>query len=178
MKKLIIAAAALMVSIAAYGQGQFVLNNRITAEGINARFVSVTDASGSSSIGSPDWTVSLLGGPKGTPVGSLVALDPSSTTMRGAAGTATAGYLSQVTPTVPNVAPGASADIVLRLKGPGGYTQDFGPFNVAALGGGTVTPPNLPMGGSPLVVNNVPEPATLALSALGLGALLAIRRRK
>lgn len=61
MKKLIIALAALMVSIAAYGQGQFVFNNRIGTE-VNARFVSSSDATGTSSIGSPDYTVSLLGG--------------------------------------------------------------------------------------------------------------------
>lgn len=180
MKKLIIAVAALMVSIAAYGQGQFTLNNRITAEGINARFILSTDpANGStSSVGSPDYSVSLLGGPQGTATASLVALDPATTTFRGAAGTATAGYLNQVTPTVPGVAPGSAASVVLRVTGPqvAGGSQDFGPFNVT-LGGGTITPPNLAMGGSPLTVI-VPEPATLALGALGLGALLFIRRRK
>jgi hypothetical protein len=180
MKKLIIAVAALMVSIAAYGQGQFVLNNRITADGINARFILNTDpATGaSSSVGSPDFTVNLLGGAQGTPTAQLVALDPSSTTFRGAAGTATAGYLTQVTPVVPGVAPGSPASIVLRVLGPGvaGGQQDFGPYNVN-LGGGTITPPNLPMGGNPLVVQ-IPEPTTLALGALGLGALFLIRRRK
>jgi len=180
MKKLILAAAALMVTIAAYGQGQFVLNNRITADGINARFVLNTDPVGgaTSSVGAPDYTVNLLGGPAGTPVAQLVALDPASTTFRGAAGTATAGYLTQVTPVVPGVAPGAAADIVLRVLGPGvvGGQQDFGPYNVT-LGGGTITPPNLPMGGNPLVVQ-IPEPTTLALGALGLGALLLFRRRQ
>lgn len=177
MKKLILAAAALMVSIAAYGQGQFVLNNRITAEGINARFVLSTDPTGgtTSSVGSPDFTVNLLGGPVG---GTLVPLDPASTTFRGAAGTATAGYLTQVTPTVPGVQPASNASIVLRVLGPGipGGQQDFGPYTVQ-LGGGTITPPNLPLGGNPLVVN-VPEPTTLALGALGLASLLVIRRRK
>jgi hypothetical protein len=37
MKKLILALAALMVSLAAYGQGQFVFNNRIPPD-INAKF--------------------------------------------------------------------------------------------------------------------------------------------
>jgi len=176
MKKLILAAAALMVSIAAYGQGQFVLNNRITAEGINARFILSSDPTdgSKSSVGSPDYTVSILGGPVG---GALVPLDPANTTFRGAAGAATAGYLTQVAPTVPGVAAGGTAQVVLRVLGPSGLSQDFGPYTVSGLGGGTITPPNLPLGGNPLVVN-VPEPATLALGALGLGMLLVIRRRK
>lgn len=175
MKKLIIALAALMVSVAAYGQGQFVFNNRIGTE-VNARFVLASDAAGQSSVGSPDYTVQLLGGPAGTAVGSLVPLDPSSTTMRGAAGTATAGYVVGVTPSVPGVAIGGNASVVVRVNGPAGFTQDFGPYTVNGLGGGTATPPNLPMGTSPLVL--VPEPTTLALAALGLGGLLALRRRK
>lgn len=180
MKKLILAAAALMVTVATYGQGQFVLNNRITAEGINARFVLSSDPTDGSvsSVGSPDFTVNLLGGPQGTATGSLVALDPPSTTFRGAAGTATAGFLTQVTAQVPGVAAGAAASIVLRVMGPNvlGGSQDFGPFNVT-LGGGVNPPPNLPMGGAPLIVV-IPEPSTLALGALGLGALFLIRRRK
>jgi hypothetical protein len=175
MKKLIIALAALMVSIAAYGQGQFVFNNRIGTE-VNARFVNAGDATGTSSVGSPNYTVSLLGGPVGTAVGSLVALDPASTTFRGAAGTTTAGYVTSVTPTVPGVAIGGNASVLVRVLGPGGFSQDFGPYTVNGLGGGTATPPNLQLGTSPLVL--VPEPATLALGALGLGALLMFRRRK
>jgi len=73
MKKLIITLAALMVSIAAYGQGQFNFNNRIGTE-VNARFVQASDATGQSSVGSPDWTVQLLGGPVG---GTLAPLNPS-----------------------------------------------------------------------------------------------------
>jgi hypothetical protein len=176
MKKLIIALAALMVSIAAYGQGQFVFNNRIGTE-VNARFILAgTDpANGSSSsIGSPDWTVQLLGGPVG---GTLAALDPAGTTFRGPAGANTAGYVVGVTPTVPGVAIGGNASVLVKVLGPNGFSQDFGPFTVNGLGGGTATPPNLQLGTSPLLVN-IPEPTTLALGALGLGALLAIRRRK
>jgi len=173
MKKLIIALAALMVSIAAYGQGQFNFNNRIGTE-VNARFVASTDASGASSIGSPDWTVQLLGGPVG---GNLAALNPSSTTFRGAPGTAAAGYVTSVAPIVPGVDIGGNASIIVRVLGPNSVSQDF-KYTLNGLGGGTVIPPNLQMGTSPLVVNVVPEPATLALGALGLGALLAIRRRK
>jgi hypothetical protein len=179
MKKLIIALAALMVSIAAYGQGQFVFNNRIGTE-VQARFINAAvdpSTGASSSIGSPDWTVQLFGGPTGTPVAQLVALDPAGTTFRGAAGTAAAGFVTGVTPTVPGVAIGGSADVLVKVLGPNGFSQNFGPFTVTGLGGGTTTPPNLQLGTSPLLVN-VPEPTTLALGALGLGALLMFRRRK
>lgn len=172
MKKLIIAVAALMVSIAAYGQGQFVFNNRVLPD-VNARFIANTDpADGSSSIIGTDYTVQLFNG--------TAAIDPASTTFRGAAGTATAGYVSPTTETVPGVAPGAAAQITLKVLGPNitGGSQSFGPYSVT-LGGGTITPPNLPLGTTPLTVTLVPEPTTLALGLLGLGALgLAIRRRK
>lgn len=171
MKKLIIALAALMVSVAAYGQGQFVFNNRIGTE-VNARFVLPGDAAGTSNVGSPDWTVALFGGAAGTPVANLQPLNPATTTFRGAPGSTAAGFVTGVTPTVPGVDAGGNADILVRVLGPG-TSVDFGPYQVT-LGGGVVVPPNLQLGTNPLVV---PEPTTLALAALGLGALLALRRR-
>jgi len=174
MKKLIIAVAALMVSLAAYGQGQFVFNNRVLPD-INARFIANSDpAAGTSSIIGTDYQVQLF-----NQVGTtLTALDPASTTFRGAAGAAAAGYVTPTTETVAGVAPGANASIILKVTGgQADPSQSFGPYTVA-LGGGTITPPNLPLGTTPLTVNLVPEPTTLALGALGLGALLAIRRRK
>ena len=177
MKKLIITLAAVMVSLAAYGQGQFNFNNRLGTE-VNARFITSADpADGTaSSIGTPDWSIQLLGGPVG---GTLAALTPATVQFRAAGNTAGAGYVTPgISPTVPGVDVNGTAAIVVRVLGPGGVSQDFN-YQVV-LGGGTVIPPNLQMGTSPLVVNtgNVPEPTTLALGALGLGALLMIRRRK
>lgn len=172
MKKLILIAATLMVAAAAYGQGQFYFSNRDTTAGVTARFVLSTDSGTLSSVGT-DYTVTLTGGPVG---GTLVALDPSSTTMRGAAGTATAGYVTPVTVTVPGVAQGSAADVHVKVSGPGGTFEQT--FTIPSLGGGPVTPPTIPLGAANLVVIPVPEPTTLALGALGIGALLAIRRRK
>lgn len=175
MKKLIIVVASLMVAVGAYGQGQFFFSNRDTTAGVNARFVLAGEAGTGtlSSIGT-DYTVQLLGGKAGTPVAQLVALDPSSTTFRGAAGTTLAGYVTPVTVTVPGVDVNGAADVLVRVSGPGGTFSQV--FTVPSLGGGSITPPTLPMGSALLSV--VPEPTVLALGALGLGALLVARRRK
>jgi hypothetical protein len=173
-----------MVALVAQGQGTVSINNRVGTE-ITARFVLAgEDPLVRSSIGSPDYTVQFLGGPVGTPTASLQPLSPPGSGFRGAAGTAAAGYLNLgYTGTVPGVPAGGNADVLVRLMGPGGFTQDFGPFRATGLGGDAsggaappLTPPNLAMGTTALQV--VPEPTTLALGALGLGALLLFRRRK
>jgi len=175
MKKLMIAVAALMVSVAAYGQGQFVFNNRIPPD-INAKFQLSSDVGTASSLAGTAYTVQLLGGPKGTPTANLVAL--GTTDFRTGAA---AGYVNPLTVTVPSVAGGKDADILLRVfagtSATGSPAGTFGPFTVTVTEA-PATPPNLALGTNPLVVPAVPEPATLALGALGLGALLAIRRRK
>jgi len=173
MKKLMIAVAALMVSIAAYGQGQFVFNNRIPPD-INAKFQLATDTTTSSLAGNA-YTVQLLGGATGTPVAGLTQL--ATTDFRTGAA---AGYVNPLTVTVPGLAGGKSADILLNVfqgtSTTGKPLSTFGPYPVVVQEAPN-TPNNLALGTSPLIVT-VPEPATLALGALGLGALLAIRRRK
>jgi len=169
MKKLILAVATVMATYAALGQGQFVFNNRVPPD-ITARFVLDTDTGTTSSVGT-DYNVTLFNG--------TTALDPASTTFRGAAGAAAAGYVVPTTENVPGVAAGGTANINVTVTGPKilGGSQTFGPYPVT-LGGGTITPPNLALGTSSLVLKTVPEPSTLALGVIGLGALLAIRRRK
>jgi len=175
MKKLMIAVAALMVSIAAYGQGQFVFNNRIPPD-INAKFQLSTDVGTASSLAGTAYTVQLLGGATGTPVASLTPL--ATTDFRTGAA---AGYVNPLTVTVPGLAGGKSADILMRVfsgtTATGNPLQTFGPYPVVVQEAPN-TPSNLALGTSPLIVPAVPEPATLALGAIGLGALLAIRRRK
>jgi MYXO-CTERM domain-containing protein len=178
MKKLMIAAAALMVSIAAYGQGQFVFNNRIPPD-INAKFQLSSDTGTTSSLAGSAYTVQLLGGKPGTPTAQLTQL--ATTDFRTGAA---AGYVNPITVTVPGVT-GVGADtkalVLLRVFSGTGTTgaglTDFGPYTVD-VAAAPATPPNMALGTSALIVNNVPEPTTLALGALGLGALLAIRRRK
>jgi len=162
-----------MSAYAALGQGQFVFNNRVPPD-INARFMLCTDTLGTSSIGSDGpYTIQLFNADNGAP------LDPASTGFRGPAGSAAAGYVVPTTETVAGVAPGANARIGLTLTGPKipGGSVVFGPY-VLTLGGGTITPPNLPLGTSPLVFC-IPEPSTAVLALFGIsGAFLILRQRR
>jgi hypothetical protein len=193
MKKLTIALAALLISAAAYGQGtipvanqgNLTINNLVnSSQRLNRFYISGVDPSdaSTSSVGT-DYSVNFLGGPTGSQLSALVPLDPASSTFRGAAGSAGAGYFTGKTVTVSTVKAGDSADIVVRVLGPNNFQQDFR-YNGIVLGGDNgsgappTTPPNLNFGTTPLALNTVPEPATLALGALGLGAALFFRRRQ
>ncbi len=192
MKKLILTAAALIYTLTTHGQGTVSINNRVVPD-VTARLFLPSDPTSSSSIGSPDWTVSFLGGPKGTAIASMVSLLDAASgkpigndAMQGVAGTAAAGYFTPVTATVPSVAAGSPADIAVTVHGPNNFSQTLGPYSVTALGGNppgggaSLTAPNLPMGTSPIVLDTdlVPEPTTLALGSIGLCALLVICRNK
>src|SRR5690349_24483194 len=101
-------------SIAAFGQGQFVFNNRVLPD-INARFVLTCDPPGTSSIGT-DYTVLVLAYEPGGQV--QLAVDPPSTTFRGPAGSAAAGYVIPTTETVSGAAPGSAINVALKVVGP------------------------------------------------------------
>jgi len=172
MKKLILALAALMVSLAAYGQGQFVFNNRVPPD-INAKFSldnGVTPGSDATV-----YTVQLLGGPSGSAQGTWTEI--GTTTFR--TGNA-AGYVNPITVTVPGAT--TSADFKLNVfsgtattgTALGSVSQVFTtPVAIAPN-----PPPNAPLGTAALTFTTVPEPTTLALGLLGVGSLLFIRRRK
>jgi len=168
MKKLILAAAALMVSLAAYGQGQFVFNNRIPPD-VTAQF-KLSD--GTIPQGT-DYTVQLLGGPTGSGTFNQLATTDFRT---GAA----AGYVNGITVTVPGAT--TSADVKLAIfKGVGTAGSAYATLNqtfTTPVGVAPNPPPNMPLGTSALTFQVIPEPTTLALGLLGLGSLLFIRRRK
>jgi len=170
MKKTIIALAALMVSVATYGQGQVNFNNRVTGV-VDAR---VTFADGSGGVGA-GYTAQLFGGPAGTPAGQLTALSPSTTFRTSSA--AAQGYVNGVTVEVPGVASGNNATLVMRVfaTGSSAVLGESNPITIA-VGGGTLPPSNL-AGLQGFTVGVVPEPSTIALGALGVAALL-LRRRK
>lgn len=183
MKKLVIAAVALMVSIAAtYAQGQVNFANRVQASGINAR---VLDAK--------TGTVGALTPPFAA--GLAVVDGATFTYVPGSAASfrtgAAAGFITPLVATIPGHAENSTA--VLRMFGymgaatdsaaatallnGGSNPQNFGisdPVTVT-LGGGVVLPPD--MVGLQGFTISVPEPSTIAFGLLGAAALL-IRRRK
>jgi MYXO-CTERM domain-containing protein len=170
MKKLIIALTALLVSVAAYGQGQFGFNNRSTADGIDAKFT-LPDGT-STALAGDAYSVQVLAGPQG----GAMAVVGTTSFRTGAA----AGYVVGITPSVPGLTEGQTASVALRFwqgaAGTGTLLGEKAGYSVVVH-----EAPNLPvllaLGTSPIVIP-VPEPSTFALAALGLGALLAIRRRK
>jgi hypothetical protein len=173
MKKLILAAAAVMVSVAAFAQGQITFNNRVAGV-VDAR---VTFQDGSGGVGA-GFTAQLFGG---ADANSLTALLPSTTFRTSSA--AAQGYVNGVVVDVPGIAPGLKATVQMRVfDGNNVNVGQSAPITIT-LGGGTLPPANLSSDGTlaggmqPFTVNVVPEPSTIALAALGIGALL-LRRRK
>jgi hypothetical protein len=173
MKKLILTVAAVMVSVAAFAQGQITFNNRVAGV-VDAR---VTFADTGEGVGA-GYTAQLFGGPDGTAVGALTALNPSTTFRTSSA--AAQGYVNGVVVDVPGVAPGLKAAIVMRVFDPAGAAIGESAPIALTLGGGTLPPANLE-GLQAFTVSGagaiIPEPSTIALAVLGVGALL-LRRRK
>jgi MYXO-CTERM domain-containing protein len=185
MKKLMITAAAFMSAVAAYGQGQFLFNTHDTG---NNNVLTFTDTAGNK-IADANWFLKVL---VGADAGSLKAItgdagkdfainrktgagaatgftDPFSQiyTVAGSPKntTVTVGYQAYMGTdyaTATSKSDLKTATVVLS-EPPATPTE-------VTLGNQTIT---LPTGGG-----NVPEPATWALGLLGLGSLLAIRRRK
>ena len=175
MKKLILTVAAVMVSVAAFAQGEVNFNNR--AGSVDAK---VTFSDSGLGVGA-GYTAQLFGGPEGTALTALAPLTP--TTIFRTSSAAAMGYIAGTPVTVPGVAPGAKAALVMRVYPTGqAFTSKadlgMGESNliVVSLGGGTIVTPNMD-GLQAFTVNAVPEPSTIALALLGVGALL-LRRRK
>jgi len=170
MKKLILAVAAVMVSVAAFAQGQVTFNNRVAGV-VDAR---ATFADGSGGVGA-GYTAQLFGGPDGTAATALTALNPSTTFRTSSA--AAQGYVNGVVVDVPGVAPGLKATLQMRVFDSSNVNVgQSGPITIT-LGGGTLPPANLEGLQAFTVTPIVPEPSTIVLAALGVGALL-LRRRK
>jgi hypothetical protein len=172
MKKLVIALAALVVSVAAYGQGQVVFNNFVPPD-INAKVT--LDGAGVTS----GWTAQLWSAPAGTTDKSkFTALTPTTTFRTTPA--AAAGYVNPIDVTVPGIAAGAQGSFIMRAFNGADYASSVGKGEsgiiTITLGGGTLPPSNLT--GLQAFTVAIPEPSTLALGALGALGLLVWRRRQ
>jgi hypothetical protein len=179
MKKLMVAALALMVSVAAHAQGQFIFNTLSPSEGINVRFALPDGTFISAAQGT--FNIQLLAGPAGAlqPLEGLLPLNR-------AAGAA-AGYPNPAaqTYTVPGLGQGALASVVIRAFEGSNFEaatlkNEWGPIaHTLQVAPNLPTPLNLMQIAEPGgVLTLIPEPTTWALGLLGLGAVLLFRRRK
>jgi hypothetical protein len=174
MKKLMISAAALMIAVAAHGQGQFLFNTRDIAAGNNVTFM----FNGALATGT-DLFVEVLAGKDAASLVPLAGTLPLNRTGAGA------GYTSPFSNiyTVPGLAGGTSALVGYRAFQGATYAASSAKSELQLATANVTlseppTPPNeVALGVKSVSFAVIPEPATLALGLLGLGSLLMFRRR-
>lgn len=183
MRKLLIAAASVLSVVGALAQGTVNFQNTATT------LIKYDPAyNGGVSVPVGSFTVGLYYGPAGT-------TDPTTMTLLGTAGIAPlAGRYAGGTITTPNTTAGgaaavfevrawsgafASYEAAVASGNPATFVGRSGLVTVAVTGNPAGTPPTSPatLGAPAFTVQPVPEPSTIALGLLGVGALL-IRRRK
>jgi hypothetical protein len=178
MKKLLIALAAVIVTVATHAQGTVVFNNRNTA--LTPPLIApITLGSATGPGAGANYSAGLYY--NGTLVPGSVA------TFRAAEG-ALAAYINGVTVAIPGTTvEQANVPVQVRVWLTSAGSYEAAPLAnrvsstdlvIAQLGGGANpnTPNYLPQSFTGLVVP-VPEPTTIALGVLGAAALL-LRRRK
>lgn len=171
MKKVIIALAAIFVTAAAYGQGTVQFNNRLPAAGIDAK---IFMPGGSVGVSDAAFKAQIYAG---ADVASLKAVTPTASFRTGNA----AGYVSPIDLTIPGIAPGTKATVVVRAYNGATFESSsiFGssaPITITLGGAGTPPGPGAELTGL-ASFTLVPEPSTIALGILGAAALLLRRRR-
>jgi len=207
MKKLVIVAALVVCAgVSAFAQGQVQFNNRVLNELVSPIFNPQTATPSAVTRGQPTngtpagtttytggglagtgFTAQLWSGTNGAPASSLSAVvDPAGTTTFRTGGFA--GFINGTAPVIAGQLPGATVALQIRVwDNRGGTITSWSQVNSSianassdiisyTLGGGTVTPPSM-LGINSFSLAVVPEPSTIALGALGIGALL-LRRRK
>lgn len=176
MKKLLIALAAVLVTAASYAQGTLNFNTRDTGIGLNAPVVLSTGGGPGPSYSAALYLVGAGG--------SLTLVPGSTTTFRTGANAALLQYINPVVVEIPGTAVGGSATVRMRAWETAGGSYEAAlnkgesvDLTVTGLGGGAVTPANLPSSFTGFTIPVIPEPSTIALGVLGAAALL-LRRRK
>jgi len=182
MKKSIIALALVVASVSAIGQGTVQFAN--LGVGLNAP-VTIDSLAGAKGAAGYMAQLALDVGGSLTPVGGAASF----------IGAGAPGYFSGGVVTVSQLAPGASGTFrVFAWDSTAGAATTYAaaltswnsglthggwsaPITIATGGGGTPAgPPASLTGLQPWFVTIVPEPSTIALGILGVGALLLRRR--
>jgi hypothetical protein len=174
MKKAIIAVASLLVSLSAFAQGQVNFNTHITSGTIIDARVFKPDGTTAETAGFGQLFIVGAGN-------VYTPLTPAGAFKTSAGG---AGYINAGAATAPaGFGNGTTVSVVLRAwEGSAGSTFDTAQIKgeSAPISVTLVEAPGTPndlVGLQGFTLTGVPEPTTLALGAIGLGALL-IRRRK
>jgi len=206
MKKVIITTLLAISATFAFAQGTVNFNNKVSAAGIDApiTYAAGTQLGGTTGTkveggAHPTAQAALYGGADGTSEASLSLIIPAV----GFRTTAAAGYVnvgSLGSRSVPGVAPGAFGMFEIRAWDSGGNAAvtDYasalsaiaagdsrvyaGKSNLLRLATGGTGVPAGPaadlIGLQAFSITNVPEPGTIALGFLGLGAMFMLRRKK
>jgi hypothetical protein len=173
MKKILITAAAVLVSVTVFGQGQLTFGN--IGGGVDAP---IFDNAGAKLDGS-NYMAQLYAGPSGTAEASLVAVGAAIPFLSGAG----AGYFTPAVRTISGVDSGANAAVQVRAWDvTSGSTWEAATIrgqssviDPQVLGGGTTPATSM---SSLQSFSLVPEPSTIALGLIGAVALVFARRRK
>ena len=182
MKKLLVTLAAVLVSVSTFAQGTIVFNTRIVGQvdaPVFAPGQRAINGQGAGSLGTVNAQLFLVGAG-----GALTALTPATTFFTGTTAANRYVQIPSQNVTVPGVAAGSQATVLLRAFQGASY-------DAATLRGEsvpiTITVGGTPAGGGaplqPATLTGlqgfelVPEPSTLAFGLLGAAALL-YRRRK
>jgi len=181
MKKLILTVAALIVAVGAQAQGYFEFNTRNTTIG---EVVTFLDAGGAKLSGADYW-VQVFAGPANGGVAGLVALDGPLALNRTGSG---AGLANPFSKSYTTALPAGPALIGYQSYQGSSFATATAKSDLITTKLGSTTPLTVTLVEAPNLPNSltlgtgnvslVPEPATLALGLIGLGTLLAFRRRQ
>ena len=187
MKKLLLLACSVLAAVSVYAQGT--VNFANGAAGVNAPVNYGGTAAGPANPGGGNiWYAMLYAGPVGTAESSL-----SSTIVSGSPailGATSPGYVFGGARDISGITSGSQAVLQIRAwsgtlygsTAPTGVDRTSpgvgwsNPITIT-LGGGTTATPNM-TGLTAFAINPIPEPSSIALGLLGLGAVALFRRRK
>jgi hypothetical protein len=184
MKYLVLTLACLGLTLSAHAQGTVNFNNFVGSGGsiVNAR---IYGTGGTSQPLGAGFMVALYAGPQTTDASALTLIGSALTFNTSGAGMGYINPSAGTTRTINSVLPGGTATIQLRAwdTSTGATWETATVRGTSALldvvTGGAGSPPGTPANLVGLQsFQLVPEPSTIALGALGIGALFFARRRK